>query len=54
MVMPDDVHPRHEWLIAFEKMGLRVFSKSSFVQMLSGFLPFDCVEHRPIDRLRAS
>lgn len=38
-----DVHPRHEWLIAFERMGVRVFSVSSFVQMLSGCLPFDGV-----------
>ena len=27
-VMPDDVHPRYEWLIAFKKMGVRVFSDS--------------------------
>ena len=38
IVMPDDVHPRYEWLIAFKKMGVRVFSESSFVQMLSGCL----------------
>jgi len=41
--MPDDVHPRHEWLVAFEKVGVRVFSESSFVQMLSGFLPLNGV-----------
>ena len=52
VVMPDDVHPRHEWLIAFEKMGVRVFSESSLVQMLSGYLSFDYVEHRPTQMLR--
>jgi len=36
IVMPNDVHPRCEGLLAFENMGVRVFSESSFVQMLSG------------------
>ena len=45
---------RHEWLIAFEKIGVRVFPESSFVQMLSGFLPFDCVQHRSINKLHVS
>ena len=40
-----DVHPRHEWLIAFERMDVRVFSELSFVQMLSGYLPLDGVTH---------
>jgi hypothetical protein len=26
IVMPDNVHSRYEWLIAFKKMGVRVFS----------------------------
>ena len=51
--MPDDVHPRYEWLIAFKKMGVRVFSESSFVQMLSGFLPLDGVMPRELTFLRS-
>ena len=53
IVMPDDVHPRYEWLIAFKKMGVRVFSESSFVQMLSGFLPLDGVMPRELTFLRS-
>ena len=53
VVMPDDVHPRYEWLIAFKKMGVRVFSESSFVQMLSGFLPLDGVMPRELTFLRS-
>ncbi len=53
IVMPDDVHLRHEWLSAFERMGVRVFSESSFVQMLSGYLPLDGVTHRELTRLRS-
>ena len=52
IVMPDDVHPRYEWLMAFGKMGVRVFSESSFVQMLSGCLPLDGVMHRELTCLR--
>lgn len=52
IVMPDDVHPRYEWLMAFEKMGVRVFSESSFVQMLSGCLPLDGVMPRELTCLR--
>jgi hypothetical protein len=53
MVMPDNVHPRCEWLMAFEKMGVRVFSESSFVQMLSGCLPLDGVTPRELTFLRS-
>jgi hypothetical protein len=53
IVMPDDVHPRYEWLMAFEKMGVRVFSESSFVQMLSGCLPLDGVTPRELTFLRS-
>ena len=53
IVMPDDVHPRCEWLMAFEKMGVRVFSESSFVQMLSGCLPLDSVTPRELTFLRS-
>jgi hypothetical protein len=52
IVMPDDVHPRYEWLMAFEKMGVRVFSESSFVQVLSGCLPLDGVMPRELTCLR--
>jgi hypothetical protein len=51
--MPDDVHPRHEWLNAFEKMGVRVVSESSFVQMLSVPLPLDGVMPRELTFLRS-
>ena len=53
LVMPDNVHPRYEWLIAFKKMGVRVFSESSFVQMLSGFLSLDGVMPRELTVLRS-
>jgi hypothetical protein len=52
IVMPDDVHPLYEWLMAFEKMGVRVFSEPSFVQMLSGCLPLDGVMPRELTCLR--
>lgn len=48
LVMPDNVHPRYEWLIAFKRMGVRMFSEYSFVQMLSGFLSLDGVMPREL------
>jgi hypothetical protein len=53
IVMPDNVHSRYEWLIAFKKMGVRVSSESSFVQMLSGFLSLACVKPRELTFLRS-
>jgi hypothetical protein len=52
-MMPDDVHPRYEWFIAFKKMGVRVISEPSFVQILSGFLPLDGVMPRELTFLRS-
>jgi hypothetical protein len=46
VVVPDDVHPRSQWLTAFEKMGVRLFSESALVQMLSGELPLASVATR--------
>lgn len=52
IMMQDNVHLRYEWLIVFKRMGVRVFSESSFVQMLSGFLPLDGVMPRELTFLR--
>jgi len=54
VVMPDDVHPRKEWLVAFERMGVRVFSESALMQMLSGELPLASIATRSVLRSRRS
>ncbi len=54
VVIPDDVHPRKEWLVAFEKMGVRLFPESALVQMLSGELPLASVATRSALRSRRS
>lgn len=46
VVVPDDVHPRAEWLLAFEKMGVRVFSETALLQLLSGELPLASIASR--------
>lgn len=54
VVVPDDVHPRKEWLVAFEKMGVRLFPESALVQLLSGELPLASIATRSALRSRRS
>lgn len=54
VVVPDDVHPRKEWLVAFEKMGVRLLPESALVQMLSGELPLASIATRSALRSRRS
>ncbi len=54
VVVPDDVHPRKEWLVAFETMGVRLFPESALVQMLSGELPLASIATRSALRSRRS
>jgi len=47
VVVPDDVHPRSEWLLAFARMGVRVYSEeAALLQFLSGELPLAAIASR--------
>ena len=48
------MHPRKEWLAAFEKMGVRLSPESALVQMLSGEPPLASIATRSALRSRRS
>jgi len=53
LVIPDDVTPRAEWLVAFGKMSVGVLNESGFARVLRGELPLEeirCRRHKRTGR----